>query len=263
MTHWTLTTKDLYLLVKMLGGKVLIGISYPFPEHRIDEMEKEWERTFKKLHKLELVDYIDGELKFKDQFIRAMWVLAKTNLVAEIVTDDKKQSLFYFSDDSVIECMKVNEAEFSVVVHHSPDWTWRQIIIPRMLMGIENLSTRMDERLLIIPNDYKRYSKDGGIYNIEQVAANNELEQDSLLVKQLNRSLQSKVHTNRLMMFYQMNNNWSIEGAHVLSSPSFNWTLRMINEDGIEWLEAKQASGKRLMREILGVMERVKEMQSV
>ncbi|WP_044340236.1 hypothetical protein [Rossellomorea aquimaris] len=258
MSNWIVTSKDLYLLVKMLGGKVLIGITNPFPHYQEDELEKEWEKMFKKLNKMGLVDYIQGELKFDDQFIEAVWVLARSNLVAEIVTDHQEQSIFYFSDDRVIECLKENEMSYKVIQHPAPDYTMKQIILPRMLMGIEDRSVRLNDPLYIIPSDYLLYCERQTLMNVNQVAINNNLDSDSLLVKQFNRSLQRKIHTTRLMIFYKDELDWNIEGVHVLSSPSYNWTLRMVSKDGIEWLSTCQATGESLVKEIAGVFERVK-----
>jgi hypothetical protein len=260
LSNWIVTSKDLYLLVKMLGGKVLIGITNPFPHYQEDdELEKEWESMFKKLNKMGLVDYIQGELKFEGQFIEAMWVLARSNLVAEIVTDHQEQSIFYFSDDRVIECLKESEMSFKVIQHPAPNHTMKQIIFPRMLMGIEDRAVRVGDPLYIIPREYLSYCEHLAIFNVNQVAINNNMDSDCLLVKQFNKSIQRKIHTNRLMMFYRDKNEWNIEGVHVLSSPSYNWTLRMMSKNGIEWLEAKQATGDKLVREIVGVLERVKE----
>ena len=97
--NWPLTKKDLYLLTKMLGAKVLVGIPNPFLRHREEDMEKEWETSFKKLHKMELVDLVDGELKFEEDFIQTLWVMARSNMITEILTDQSTQSLFYFSED--------------------------------------------------------------------------------------------------------------------------------------------------------------------
>ncbi|MGM0853713.1 MAG: hypothetical protein ACQEWI_14095 [Bacillota bacterium] len=263
MINWTLTNKDLYLLVKMLGGKVLIGINNPFPNYRDDELEKEWEIMFKKLQKFKLVDYIEGELRFEDQFIGAMWVIAKSNLVAEIVTDQLEQSIFYFSDNQVIECMKENETSYKIYTHLAPEWTLKQVIFPRMLIGIENRSIRLNDLLYILPSDYLLYCKEQAIFNLDELSLNNGMDQDSLIVKQFNRSLKRIIHTTRLMMFYKDEHDWNIEGVHVLSSPSYNWTLRMVSKDGMEWLSARQATGEALVQEIAGVFERVKMKQEV
>ena len=259
MANWTLTNKDLYLLVKMLGGRVLIGISNPFPDYQDDELEKEWEMMFKKLHKLELVHYIEGELKFEDRFIGAMWVISKSNLVAEIVTDQLEQSIFYFSDDYVVECMKETETSYKVYTHPAPQRTLNEVIFPRMLIGVENRSKRLNNSLYILPSDYLLYCEKQAISNLDELSLNNEVDQGSLIIKQFNRSIQRKKHNTRLMLFYKDELDWNIEGIHVLSSPSYNWTLRMVNENGIEWLNARQATGGLLVQEIAGVFERVKE----
>lgn len=259
MNSWIVTSKDLYLLVKMLGGKVLIGVTNPFPHYQEDELEKEWEMMFKKLNKMGLVDFIGGELKFDDQFIGSVWVLARSNLVVEIVTDQQEQSVFYFSDDHVIECLKDKDMSYKMIKHPKPDYTMNQIILPRMLMGIENRSIRLNEPLYIIPNDYYMYCERQTVFNLSQIAMNNNIDTEHLLVKQFNRSIQRKIHTNRLMMFYRSNDIWNIEGVHILSSPSYNWTLRMVQKSGIEWLEAQQATGDKLVRGIVGVLDRVKK----
>lgn len=263
MSNWTLTNKDLYLLVKMLGGKILIGISNPFPDYHEDELEKEWEKMFKKLHKFQLLDYIEGDLKFEDQFIKAMWVLARSNLVAEIVTDHNEQSIFYFSDDRVIECLRENEMSYKVIQHPAPDYTMKQVIFPRMLMGIEDRPVRLQDPLYLIPSEYFSYCERLATFNVDKVAINNNIISDSLLVKQFSRSIQRKIYTNRLMVFYKNEIEWNIEGVHILSSPSYNWTLRMVNKDGMEWLRSCQASGETLVHEIAGVFERVKKKQEV
>ncbi|MGG1629348.1 hypothetical protein [Rossellomorea sp. NRS-1567] len=253
-----MTNKDLYLLVKMLGGKVLIGISNPFQDYGDDELEKEWEMMFKKLHKFELVHYIEGELKFEDLFIRAMWVISKSNLVAEIVTDQLEQSIFYFSDDQVVECMKETETSYKIYTHPAPEWTLNEVIFPRMLIGVENRSRRLKDPLYILPSDYLLYCKKQAISNLDELSLNNGVDQDSLIIKQFNRSIQRKIHNTRLMLFYKGEHDWNIEGIHVLSSPSYNWTLKMVSEDGIEWLNARQTTGGLLVQEIAGVFERVK-----
>ncbi|WLR59186.1 hypothetical protein [Guptibacillus hwajinpoensis] len=256
MKTWTLSKKEIYLIVKFLGGKVLIGISSPFDNP--NEMKHAWEETFKKLYAKNLVNYTDEELKFEESFIQAMWVLAKTNLIVEITTDLKGQSLFYFGDEHIIECKKLDNCKFQVYVHSSPDVTWRQVIVPRMLMGLEHLPDRLNQELLLDPIDYNQYIIKRRIHNVDEVIQNNQLNKNSMLLSQFKRAIQRYHYSNRLIIYYKQDDVWNIEGVHVLSSPSYNWTLKMSNQDGCEWLEAKQSSGTNLLQEILSVMERVK-----
>ncbi|MDQ0273325.1 hypothetical protein [Cytobacillus purgationiresistens] len=256
-----LSRKDLCILMNVLGAKTLIGIANPFTQHTNEEMELEWEMTFKKLNSMGLVDLIDEELKFDEPFIQSMWVLARTNVVVETLTDDE-QSLFYFSDHSVIQCLQVNDDDYKVYIHHTPDWTWNHVIIPKMLMGIENIPVRFTRSLLVDPQDYNIYCENLRVHNQEELAELNNLDHDHLMLKQFNRSLQRKIYNSRLMMFYRNNNQWNVEGIHVLSSPSFNWTLKMINRNGQELLEAKQSGGANLMNEILDVIKRAKVEQT-
>ncbi|MGG4267542.1 hypothetical protein [Peribacillus simplex] len=169
-----------------------------------------------------LVDYIDNELKFDDTFIGAMWVLARTNVIVEILIDEQEKSLFYFSDDSVVECSRIRDEEYSLKLHGTPDWTWNSIILPRMLINQENLPTRLSDSLLVTPQDYMVYRENRGIHNSESLIKFNELKSAPLIVKQLDRSFQRLLHTKRLMMFYHMNHQWNVEGLHVLASPSYN-----------------------------------------
>lgn len=76
-------------------------------------------------------------------------------------------------------------------------------------------------------------------------------------VKRLDKAIQQKIYNQRLMMFYKNNDQWKIEGIHVLTSPSANWVLKMVNVNKVELLEAKQSSGLEIVTEILAVIRRV------
>lgn len=259
--NWTLTMKDLYLLTKMLGAKVLVGIPNPFLAHREKDMEKEWEATFTKLHGWDLVDLVDGELQFEENFIQTLWVMARSNMVTEILTDQADQSLFYFSEDRVVDVRKRNEEEYDLQNHPTPDWTWNQVIIPRMLMGVENIPARQKKSLYLTPKEYTTYCGTAKIENRDELAERHALALEDPVIKQFDIAIQRKIHTNRLMTFYRENEQWRVEGMHLLTSPSGNWTLRMVQKDGNEMLETKQSAGQELMEEILGVVKRVKVKQ--
>ncbi|WP_404469217.1 hypothetical protein [Sutcliffiella horikoshii] len=259
--NWTLTIKDLYLLTKMLGAKVLVGIPNPFLRHREEDMEQEWEATFKKLHKLELVDLVDGELKFEENFIRTLWVMARSNMITEVLTDQSTQSLFYFSEDRVVEVTKGTEEEYALQTHSAPDWTWNQVIIPRMLIGVENIPARQTKSLYLTPEEYTVYCGTMKVENKDELAKRHALTVEDSIIRQFEIAIQRKKHTNRLMTFYRENEQWKVEGVHLLTAPSANWTLRMVQKDGKEMLEAKQSQGQALMEEILGVVQRVKVKQ--
>ncbi|MCG1021171.1 hypothetical protein [Sutcliffiella horikoshii] len=259
--NWTLTIKDLYLLTKMLGAKVLVGIPNPFLRHRAEDMEQEWEDTFKKLHKMELVDLVEGELKFEEDFIQTLWVMAKSNMITEILTDQSDQSLFYFSEDKVVEVRKRDEEAYDLQSHPAPDWTWNQVIIPRMLTGVENIPVRQTKSLYLTPEEYNIYCATMKLENKDELAKRHALLVEEPIIKQLDMAIQRKIHTNRLMTFYRGDEQWRVEGMHLLTSPSANWTLRMVQKDGNEVLEAKQSQGQALMDEILGVVQRVKVKQ--
>jgi hypothetical protein len=256
---YRLTNKDIYILMNILGAKTLIGLSYPFTEQDPRQFDAEQEITFKKLHHLGLVDLVKGELAFNEEFIQAMWVIAKSNVVVEMVLDESEKTLFYFSDQQVIECARKNEDQFTITILGKPDATWKDIILPRMLKGVENLPVHSSHHLLITPKDYNNYVKTHKIDNLEEIEKNNLLENQSLLVRQFHKAVQRKIHSNRLMMFYQINNQWNVEGIHVLTSPSYNWILRMISHQNEEWLEVKQASGASIVKEIVDVIARVKK----
>lgn len=257
--YTTLSTKDLCLLMKILDAKTLIGVANPFINYTDAEMDLEWEFTFKKLRELQLVDLIDGELSFEPSFIQAMWIIARTNVVVETLTDDEDRSLFYFGEKQVIQCLRVTaEEDYQVYVHGTPEWTWQHIILPKMLRGITPLPTRDSETILVHPKDYQLYCKHDKIHNLSDLAAYNGYRDDSPVIQHFRRSIQRKIHTNRLMMFYNHKKQWNIEGLHVLSSPSYNWTLKMVQQDGQELLEAKQAFGESLINDILAVVTRTK-----
>lgn len=244
--------------MNMLGAKTLIGLSYPFSGQDPRQFDIEQEITFRKLHQLGLVDLISGELSFNDEFIGAMWVIARSNVVVEMVLDEHEKTLFYFSDQQVIECTRLHENQLAIRILGKPDETWNDIILPRMLKGVENLPVQTTQHLLISPADYKKYVQDHKIDHLEQIEETNRLETGSVIVKQFHKAVQRKIHSQRLMMFYQFNDQWNVEGIHVLTSPSYNWVLRMIQHEHDEWLEARQASGADIVKEIVDVIARVK-----
>ncbi|WP_243292785.1 hypothetical protein [Bacillus sp. FJAT-47783] len=258
-----LSNKDIFLLMNILGAESLIGISNPFLQHSKEDMEKEWERTFKKLHNLGFVDFVESELKFDKTFIHSMWVMARTNVIVETMTDDLDKSLLYFNKEAVTECKRLEEEQYLVLVHGTPEWTWNHVLLPRMLMGQENLPIRSTDTLLITPDDYKVYCERCEIHNPEELSKNNELKSNSLIVRQFNKSIQRKKYSKRMMMFYRLNKCWNVEGLHVLASPSYNWTLKMVNRNGQEWLEAKQGTSKDILKEVLDVIKCVKQEQPV
>jgi hypothetical protein len=259
--NWTLTIKDLYLLAKMLGAKVLVGIPNPFLRQREEDKEQEWEATFKKLHKMELVDLVDGELKFEENFIQTLWVMARSNMITEVLTNHSTQSLFYFSEDRVVEVTKGTEKEYELLSHPAPDWTWKQVIIPRMLMGVENIPARQRKSLYLTPEEYTIYCGTMKVENKDELSERHALTLEDSIIKQFALAIQKKKYTNRLMTFYREDEQWRVEGMHLLTSPSSNWTLRMVQKNGKEMLETKQSQGQALMEEILGVVHRVKTKQ--
>lgn len=255
---YRLTNKDIYILMNILGAKTLIGLSYPFTGQNPLPYHVEQEITFKKLHHLGLVKLVNEELVFNEEFIQAMWVIAKSNVVVEMVLDEREKTIFYFSDQNVIECEQINSDQYTIRILGKPDETWNDIILPRMLRGVENLSVHSSHHLLISPADYKNYVLTQEIDHLDEIEKTNDLEKDNLLVRQFHKAIQRKIHNYRLMMFYQNNNHWSVEGIHVLSSPSYNWVLKMIHHENEEWLKAQQASGASIVKEIVDVIARVK-----
>jgi hypothetical protein len=177
------------------------------------------------------------------------------------LTDQSDQSLFYFSEDKVVEVRKRDEETYDLQSHPAPDWTWNQVIIPRMLMGVENIPVRQTKSLYLTPEEYNIYCATMKLENKDELAKRHALLVEEPIIKQLDMAIQRKIHTNRLMTFYREDEQWRVEGMHLLTSPSANWTLRMVQKDGNEVLEAKQSQGQALMDEILGVVQRVKVKQ--
>lgn len=140
---WQLTNKDIQVLVKMLGGDVLVGFPNPFSSER--EVEEERKNTFQKLHRRNLVNYKNGELTFEENFIQALWVVMKSNLITEFLRTKKDRVFFYFGDDQVVECRNLDGTKYEVDVHGPPTLAWQQVILRRMLLGVDDHPVRSEE----------------------------------------------------------------------------------------------------------------------
>ncbi|UTE73024.1 hypothetical protein M1I95_00320 [Rossellomorea marisflavi] len=260
VSTWSLSYKELYLLNQLLEGNEWIGINDPYIGYTDEEMKDEWKQALRDLSNRGLVKMTDDELIFEDEFIHAVWIIAKSNLIAEIETDFVEQSQFFFGDDKVIECMKETEERVTVYAHPTHELAFNQVIYPRLLMGVEHLEPRLDDSFHIRTSEYEDYCAQGMINDKDRLK---EETGSSLMIDQFNRAIQRRRHTNRLMVFYKQESSWNIEGVHLLSSPSYNWALRMVTRDGAEWLQVKQVAGMDLLNEIGGAFNRVKGKQTV
>jgi len=255
----TFTVNDLFVMMQTLNAKTLIGFTDPFKYFTKQEIEKEWEITYKKLHKLELIDLVNGEVKLEEAFSNALWIMSRTNLTVEILTDWKKKSLFYFGNDNVLECSKLEDGTYTLYMHGSPGDTWNNVIYPRMLAGVQKQKVQSDENILISTSDYIDWLKNGIHIESSKLEKLNENRDLGLLTRQLKNTFQHKIHNNRLMIFYKEDFEWSIEGLHVLTSPTSNWIFKMINEGESELLEGKQSTSVDVVIAILDVLRRVKK----
>ena len=64
----TFTVQDIFVMMQTLNTKTLIGFSNPFEHLTKYEIERVWEKTYKKLHKLNLIDLVEKEIKIRRKF---------------------------------------------------------------------------------------------------------------------------------------------------------------------------------------------------
>ncbi|MEI4768664.1 hypothetical protein WAX74_03200 [Psychrobacillus sp. FJAT-51614] len=257
----TFTLNDIFVMMQTLNAKTLIGFADPFQYLTKQEVEKEWERTYKKLHKLKLLDFVDGEVKLEEGFANALWIMSRTNMVVEILRNAESKSLFYFGTTNVVECSRNEDNAYTLYTHGTPDTTWNEVIYPRMLMGVEGnkIQTKTNNKIIIPTREYREWVKNGEIINEEKLVSINENQDVGKLVNILKQSFQNRINNNRLMIFYRENNKWTIEGLHVLTSPNQNWTFKMIRKNEMELLEGKPSTNIEIVAGILDVLRRVKE----
>ncbi|MFJ7932764.1 hypothetical protein [Sporosarcina sp. NPDC096371] len=251
------TKSDIFVMLQTLGANTLIGISNPFPNHSKHDIELEWEKVYKKLHRRGLIDFVDDEVRLEERFAEALWIMARTNVTLEIITDQNKQSLFYFGEEHVIECSRVNEEDYTLYMHGDPSTIWNRVIYPRMLLGVEKRNKQSKKSVFIPPSLYKYCIHKGAIANPKEIEKFNANNDTTDVIRRLNHSIKNKIHNNRLMMFYKDKGNWRIEGLHVLTSSAQNWTLVMSNRNGVELLEARQSTNFQIVAEIVKVVRRV------
>ena len=258
----TFTVQDIFVMMQTLNTKTLIGFSNPFEHLTKYEIEKEWEKTYKKLHMLNLIDLVDKEIKLEENFGNALWIMSRTNMVVEIIKDGNQKSYFYFSKDHVVECKENDESEYTIYVHGTPDHVWNNVIYPRMLVGVESHSAKASETIFVPPAAYNEWVKTGAVTDDKSLKINNSGENWKRLSSQLDAALKSMIHNNRLMVFFKEDANWVIEGMHVLTSPNNNWTFKMIQKDNKELLEGKQSTNLDIVSEILEVLVRVQHQKA-
>ena len=258
----TFTVQDIFVMMQTLNTKTLIGFSNPFEHLTKYEIEREWEKTYKKLHKLNLIDLVDKEIKLEENFGNALWIMSRTNMVVEIIKDGTEKSYFYFSKDHVVECKENDDSEFTLYVHGTPDYVWNNVIYPRMLLGVESRSNGEGETILIPTSSYNSWVKARSITDVQNLESINSGENWKSVSSQLDAALKSMVHNNRLMVFFKEDNHWVIEGMHVLTSPRNNWTFKMVKKDNKELLEGKQSSNLEIVSEILDVLVRMQNQKT-
>ncbi|WP_342601109.1 hypothetical protein MHB48_08995 [Psychrobacillus sp. FSL H8-0483] len=258
----TFTVHDIFVMMQTLNTKTLIGFSNPFEHLTKYEIEREWEKTYKKLHKLNLIDLIDKEIKLEENFGNALWIMSRTNMVVEIIKDGNQKSYFYFSKDHVVECKENEESEYTLYVHGTPDHVWNNVIYPRMLVGVESHTVEVDESIFVPTAAYNAWVKAGAVTDVQSLEAINSKENWNRISSQLDAALKSMIHNNRLMVFFKEDAHWVIEGMHVLTSPNNNWTFKMIQKDNKELLEGKQSSNLDIVSEILEVLVRMQKQKA-
>ncbi|MEK3978477.1 hypothetical protein MKY37_05200 [Psychrobacillus sp. FSL K6-2836] len=255
----TFTVQDIFVMMQTLNTKTLIGFSNPFEHLTKYEMEREWEKTYKKLHKLNLIDLVNKEIKLEEKFGNALWIMSRTNMVVEILKDGRQKSYFYFSKDHVVECKENEEGEYTLYVHGTPDHVWNNVIYPRMLVGVESQSASAGETIFISTAAYNSWVKARTVTDVYSLEAINSGENWKRVSSQLDAALKSMIHNNRLMVFFKEDSNWVIEGMHVLTSPNNNWTFQMIQKNNQELLEGKQSTNVDIVSEILEVLVRIQD----
>lgn len=253
----TFTVQDIFVMMQTLNTKTLIGFSNPFEHLTKYEIERIWEKTYKKLHKLNLIDLVDKEIKLEENFGNALWIMSRTNMVVEIMKDGNQKSYFYFSKDHVVECKENEESEYTLYVHGAPDHVWNNVIYPRMLVGVAKHSVTVSETIFVPPAAYNAWVKAGSVTDVQSLEAINLGEDWKRISSQLDAALKSMIHNNRLMVFFKEDANWVIEGMHVLTSPNNNWTFKMIRQDNKELLEGRQSTNLDIVSEILEVLVRM------
>jgi len=250
------TENDIFVMLQTLNTKSIIGFSNPFIALTKQEIEKEWEKTYKKLHLRGLVNLVDGEVKLEEVFANGLWIMSRTNLTVEILTDGEKKSVFYFGTENVVECSRTLDNNYTLYMHGAPDDTWNGVIYPRMLAGVEKQHAQMKDRILIPTSMYNKCVEKKLFLDTDKLEPFNESPNLNSITKKLNHSIKNKIHNSRLMLFYNEDSKWSIEGLHVLTSPTGNWTFKMINENEVELLEGKNSTTSEIVKEILDVMRR-------
>lgn len=255
----TFTVQDIFVMMQTLNTKTLIGFSNPFEHLTKYEIEKEWEKTYKKLHKLNLIDLVNKEIKLEENFGNALWIMSRTNMVVEIIKDGNQKSYFYFSKDHVVECKENDESEYTLYVHGTPDHVWNNVIYPRMLVGVESHSSKASETIFVPPAAYNEWVKAGTVIDVQTLETINSRGNWKYISSKLDYALKNMIHNNRLMVFFKEDSHWVIEGMHVLTSSNNNWTFKMIQKDNKELLEGKQSTNLDIVSEILEVLVRVQD----
>ncbi|MDI2587498.1 hypothetical protein OR571_10355 [Psychrobacillus sp. NEAU-3TGS] len=253
----TFTVSDIFVMMQTLNTKALIGFTDPFLGFSKEQIEVEWEKTYKKLHALELVRFSNGEIDLEEGFANALWIMSRTNLTVEILLDGEKKSLFYFSKNNVVECSQEADKTYTLYMHGAPSDTWNNVIYPRMLAGVDKQKVYSQEKVFVPTSYYNKWIRKGSVIDEQKLVQFNKNGDLKQMSKLLNHSIKNKIHNNRLIIFYKEHNEWAIEGLHVLTSTTSNWTFEMINKNNVELLVGKQSSSIEIVAEILDVLRRV------
>ncbi|TCP31196.1 hypothetical protein EV207_10379 [Scopulibacillus darangshiensis] len=252
-----LSNKEIFVLLGLLEAPAVIGIDNPFSGLQEEGLKYEWESVIKNLKDRELVGKReDGELWIDEGLISALSVMAYSNTIIQVDAPDKSsQSFFYFAEEFVIECGRINDDLYYLQQKSEPKIALKNEIFPKV--GLEHNQISKSGTLVLpgtLINDW--LNEKGDFNNLDSIICRiNNLNQIPALWADLKKSLHRNERINRMMMYHFNKDHWTAEGLFVVFSPSNNWTLRMIEKNGKELLEAKQVDLFGLTKEYLSVAE--------
>ncbi|MFD2922406.1 hypothetical protein [Halobacillus naozhouensis] len=254
-----LTHNEIYVLLGLIKAPIAFGIDAPFLALSNEEVKKEWEGVIISLRDRNLLGKDeDGEFWIDEDMITSLSVMAYSNVVIQVDSLYKmtSHSTFYVAEEFVIECEKLNNKLFRLQQLDEPNVAIKNVILPRVGLDHKNASK---SGILTLPGTFINECIDNKSYlNIddENVRNLNDSNQSLSLWKDLKKSLNRSERISRMVMYYFTDNNWKVEGVFAVFSPSNNWTLRMIEKDGKEYLQAKQVDLLGLTKEYGAVLER-------
>ncbi|MFC7393137.1 hypothetical protein [Scopulibacillus cellulosilyticus] len=253
-----LTNKEIYVLQSMLEVPVIIGMENPFLGLLGEEIDAEWQGTVSGLIEKGFISKDNETAWIDEDLIISMSIMANTNVVLQIDSPDEQlpQSIYYFTEEFVVECEQINKESYKLYKWGSPSKTFQNVILPKL--GIAQLSISKKGRLLLPGNFVNDFCKDNRIpeSKVNQIYKLNKTEQSRELWKNLKMSLDKVDRFRRMMVFFFHHDQWSVEGLITLYSPVNNWGLKMVNINNKEYLEAEQVDLIGLTKEYIAVIER-------